>query len=92
MQTWQRNLYTLWVAELVAIAGFTVVVPFLPYYVQELGVRDLAQVEFWSGVLFASHAMAMAVFSPLWGKVHNTDPTDYRPQRCTAQMLPGLAP
>jgi len=24
MQTWQRNLYTLWVAELVAIAGFTV--------------------------------------------------------------------
>ena len=36
MQTWQRNLYTLWIAELVAIAGFTVVLPFLPYYVQEI--------------------------------------------------------
>jgi hypothetical protein len=23
MQTWQRNLYTFWVAELVAIGGFT---------------------------------------------------------------------
>ena len=46
MQTWQRNLYTLWVAELVAIAGFTVVIPFLAYYVQELGVTELKQLEF----------------------------------------------
>jgi DHA1 family multidrug resistance protein-like MFS transporter len=69
MQTWQRNLYTLLVAELVAVAGFTVVIPFLPYYVQELGVTELEQVEFWSGLLFASHAMAMAILSPIWGSV-----------------------
>jgi DHA1 family multidrug resistance protein-like MFS transporter len=69
MQTWQRNLYTLWVAEFVAVAGFTVVIPFLPYYVQELGVTELEQVEFWSGLLFASHAVAMAIFSPIWGSV-----------------------
>jgi len=69
MQTWQRNLYTLWVAELVAVAGFTVVMPFLPYYVQELGVTELEQVEFWSGLLFASKAIAMAIFSPIWGSV-----------------------
>lgn len=69
MQTWQRNLYTLWVAELVAIAGFSVVLPFLPYYVQELGVTELEQVEFWSGLLFASQAVAMAIFSPIWGSV-----------------------
>jgi len=46
MQTWKRNLYILWVAELVAIAGFTVVIPFLPYDVQDLGVTELEQVEF----------------------------------------------
>jgi DHA1 family multidrug resistance protein-like MFS transporter len=69
MQTWQRNLYTLWLAELVALAGFTVVLPFLPYYVQELGVTELEQVEFWSGLLSASKAIAMAVFSPIWGSV-----------------------
>jgi DHA1 family multidrug resistance protein-like MFS transporter len=69
MQTWQRNLYTLWVAELVALAGFTVVLPFLPYYVQELGVTELEQVEFWSGLVFASQAIAMAIFSPIWGSV-----------------------
>jgi DHA1 family multidrug resistance protein-like MFS transporter len=54
---------------LVAIAGFTVVLPFLPYYVQELGVTELEQVELWSGLLFASHAVAMAIFSPIWGSV-----------------------
>ena len=69
MQTWQRNLYTLLVAELVAVAGFTVGLPFLPYYVQELGVTELEQVEFWSGLLFASHAIVMAIFSPIWGSV-----------------------
>jgi DHA1 family multidrug resistance protein-like MFS transporter len=69
MQTWQRNLYTLWVAEFVAIAGFTVAIPFLPYYVQELGVTELEQVELWSGLLLASKAIAMTIFSPIWGSV-----------------------
>ena len=69
MQKWQRNLYALWVAELVAIAGFTVVIPFLPYYVQELGVTESEQVKLWSGLLFAFHAVAMAIFSPIWGSV-----------------------
>jgi DHA1 family multidrug resistance protein-like MFS transporter len=69
MQTWRHNFYTLWVAELVAVAGFTVVIPFLPYYVQDLGVTELEEVEFWSGLLFAFHAMAMAIFSPIWGSV-----------------------
>jgi DHA1 family multidrug resistance protein-like MFS transporter len=69
MQTWQRNLYALWIAEFVAIAGFTVALPFMPYYVQALGVKELEQVEFWSGLLFASQGITMAVFSPIWGSV-----------------------
>jgi DHA1 family multidrug resistance protein-like MFS transporter len=33
------------------------------------GGTELEQVEFQSGLLFASHAVAMAVFSPIWGSV-----------------------
>jgi DHA1 family multidrug resistance protein-like MFS transporter len=47
---WQRNLYVIWVAEVVAIAGFSVIMPFLPYYVQDLGITDMKQVEIWSGL------------------------------------------
>ena len=69
MESWKRNLYLVWVAELVAIAGFSFVFPFLPYYVQELGVTDLEQVELWSGLIFAAQAIPMAIFSPIWGSL-----------------------
>ena len=67
MESWKRNLSAIWVAELVAIAGFSFVFPFLPYYVQELGITDLKQVEVWSGLLLVAQAIPMAVFSPIWG-------------------------
>ncbi|MFN2224883.1 MAG: MFS transporter [Anaerolineae bacterium] len=69
MEAWKRNLYVIWVAELAAIAGFSVVMPFLPYYVQELGIRELHEVELWSGVLFATQAVAMTIASPIWGSL-----------------------
>ena len=69
MTSWKRNLYIIWIAELIAISGFSVMFPFLPYYVQELGVTDLHQVELWSGALFAAHAVTMAVSAPIWGSL-----------------------
>jgi len=69
VEAWKRNLYVIWVAELAAIAGFSVVMPFLPYYVQELGIRELHEVELWSGVLFATQAVAMTIASPIWGSL-----------------------
>jgi len=69
VEAWKRNLYVIWVAELVAIAGFSFVFPFQPFYVQELGVTDLEQVEFWSGLLFAAQAIPMAIFAPIWGSL-----------------------
>ncbi len=69
METWRRNLYVIWIAELVAIAGFAVIFPFVPYFVQELGVTELHEVELWSGILFATQAVTMAIFAPIWGSV-----------------------
>jgi DHA1 family multidrug resistance protein-like MFS transporter len=69
VETWKRNLYVIWAAELAAIAGFSVVMPFLPYFVQELGITELHQVELWSGILFASQAVTMALFAPIWGSL-----------------------
>ena len=67
MKAWQRNLYIIWVSQLVAVSGFAVVFPFLPYYVQELGITKLHEVELWSGALFATQAVTMAIFAPIWG-------------------------
>jgi len=57
----------MWVAELLAIAGFSVAFPFLPYYIQELGISGEGQVALWSGVIIAAQGVTMTVFSPIWG-------------------------
>jgi DHA1 family multidrug resistance protein-like MFS transporter len=69
VETWKRNLYVVWVAELLAIAGFSVAFPFLPYYIQELGVTEPGRVELWSGILVAVQGVTMTVFSPIWGSL-----------------------
>jgi DHA1 family multidrug resistance protein-like MFS transporter len=83
MENWKRNLYVIWAAELAAIAGFSVVMPFLPYYVQELGVTDLREVELWSGVLFASQAVTMVIFAPIWGALADRHGRKLMIQRAT---------
>jgi predicted MFS family arabinose efflux permease len=66
---WKRNLAALWFGELVAISGFSVFMPFLPFYVQELGVTGLEQVAFWSGLLITAQAVTMAAIAPVWGSL-----------------------
>lgn len=64
---WKRNLILIWISELVALSGFSVVMPFLPYYVQELGITDLKQVAFWSGILTSTQMVSMSLMAPVWG-------------------------
>lgn len=64
---WRRNLIVIWIAELVAIVGFTVVIPLLPLYVPELGVEGERAIKIWSGLIFTGQAVAMAIFGPIWG-------------------------
>lgn len=49
--------------------GFTIVMPFLPLYIRELGVDDTGQVAMWSGLTLAATPAITAVSAPLWGRV-----------------------
>src|SRR5260370_6415788 len=66
-EPWQRILWASWLAELLAIVGFSFVYPFLPLYIQQLGVHDRNAVLIWSGAIFAGTTIALAIFSPIWG-------------------------
>lgn len=65
MISWRRNLYAVWFAQLVAIVGFTVVLPILPLYVRELGVQDEQQVRIWAGIAYSASLVTNAVFGPI---------------------------
>lgn len=67
MPQWRRTLYTVWITQFIAVAGFSFVIPFIPYYIQELGITDVKQVGLWAGLVTAAQATSMALMAPVWG-------------------------
>jgi DHA1 family multidrug resistance protein-like MFS transporter len=67
MELWEKNLYALWSAQFIAVAGLSMVVPFFPFYLKELGVADPERVKIWSGLLFAAPFMVASFLQPIWG-------------------------
>jgi DHA1 family multidrug resistance protein-like MFS transporter len=66
-QSWQFTLYLMFIAQLLSIIGFAFTLPFLPFYIRELGVTEERLVPIWAGTMVASSGFVMAFFSPLWG-------------------------
>jgi DHA1 family multidrug resistance protein-like MFS transporter len=63
------SFVVLLVSQLAATMGFTFVLPFMPIYVQALGVEDAGSAAAWAGVINSSTAVTMALAAPLWGKL-----------------------
>jgi DHA1 family multidrug resistance protein-like MFS transporter len=76
-----------------AMLGFGFVLPFLALYLEELGVRSERAVELWSGALVASTALALALFSPIWGTLadrHGRKPMVLRAMIAGGLVLAGM--
>jgi DHA1 family multidrug resistance protein-like MFS transporter len=66
---WKRNLIVLFFGEMISLAGFSVVLPFLPYYAQYLGVTGDREIQFWAAALTTAQAVTMAAVAPVWGSL-----------------------
>jgi len=64
---WQRNLYGLWAILFAAFVGLSLILPFIPLYLRELGLTDTADVTRWSGLILAGPFMVSFLVTPLWG-------------------------
>ena len=67
MEIWKRNLYSLWIAQLIASIGLSMIIPFLPFYLRELGVSGTEKVKIWSGLIFSAPFMVSVFLQPIWG-------------------------
>lgn len=67
LQPWQRNLWVIVVAEVMALLSFQASFILIPYYIQELGITDVAQVAAWTGAFQSLGAIAFAISTPIWG-------------------------
>ncbi len=65
--SWRKNLYIIFVAELVVMTGFSFVTPFIPLYVQQIGNFNETQAAFWSGISISCVGIGLFVSAPIWG-------------------------
>lgn len=64
---WKRNLIVAWLGCFLTGAAFSLVMPFLPLYVEQLGVTGHSELNMWSGIVFSITFLFSAIASPFWG-------------------------
>jgi len=69
MPSWKRTLGFLVGAQFSSALGFSIIFPFLPLYLKELGTSTSLSVEMLSGLIYSVQAATMAIASPIWGAV-----------------------
>lgn len=65
---WRVTLSVMWVAQLFCIMGFSFVMPFIPFFVRELGVTE-KMLPIWAGLIGTGAGIAMSIMGPIWGYV-----------------------
>ena len=66
---WMRNMIVCLVGSFTTIIAMTLLLPFLPLYVEELGVSDKAAIVQWSGIAYGATFFAAAFVAPIWGRL-----------------------
>jgi MFS family permease len=66
---WRRNLAALVAAVFIGFTGFTVVMPFLPIYIQQMGETDVGRIAVWTGVALGVTPAMTALLAPAWGRL-----------------------
>ena len=56
-------------AGMIGFTGFTLVMPFLPLYIAELGTTDVKEIAMWTGLTLGATPTVTAISAPLWGRV-----------------------
>ena len=64
-----RNLTALTAASFIGFAGFTLVMPFLPLYIAQLGERDFGSIAAWTGISLGITPAITALLAPVWGRL-----------------------
>jgi MFS family permease len=66
---WRRNLVICVFGSFTTIVAMTLLLPFLPLYVEQLGVTDHAAIAEWSGAAYGATFFSAALTAPLWGRL-----------------------
>ena len=66
---WQRNLVVCVFGSFTTLVSMSMLLPFLPQYVQQLGVESSPAIIQWSGVAFGATFLGTAITAPIWARL-----------------------
>jgi DHA1 family multidrug resistance protein-like MFS transporter len=69
LEPWRRTLYAVAIAQFIALGGGNLIFPFIPFYVEDLGVTDQGAIAIWSGLMGTATGVMLFIFSPIWGSL-----------------------
>ncbi|MBI4397081.1 MAG: MFS transporter [Elusimicrobia bacterium] len=67
--SWKKSLAALWAVQFLAMVGMSQFLPFLPLYVQSLGVKEEARAASWGGFLVGISFLCSGLMAPVWGNL-----------------------
>ena len=66
---WYRNLWVCVVGSFTTIIAMTLLLPFLPLYIEQLGVKEPKEIAQWSGIAYGATFFTAAIVAPFWGRL-----------------------
>ncbi|KEY60945.1 multidrug efflux MFS transporter [Serratia sp. DD3] len=69
MEAWKLNLISVWFGCFFTGMAMSQILPFLPLYVEQLGVDGHESLSIWSGLVFSGTFLVSAIVSPWWGSL-----------------------
>lgn len=66
---WHRTFYTLWLGAFITGMGYSMTMPFISLFINDLGHYSHFQLNFYSGLAFAVTFISQAIVSPFWGSL-----------------------
>lgn len=65
---WRENLYIAWIGCFFTGASISLVMPFIPVYIEQLGAPQ-SKIEMYSGLAISITALAAGLIAPVWGSL-----------------------
>lgn len=66
---WHKTFYTLWLGAFITGMGYSMTMPFVALFINELGNFSRFQLNVYSGLAFGATFVSQAAVSPLWGSL-----------------------
>lgn len=93
MPYYRRNIYVLSCTIFLAAVSWNQVIPFLPLFLKQMGVKA-SMLPYWIGIVFAMQSLASMLAQPFWGKLgdsYGRKPMILRAGFCLAGVYFGMS-